>query len=74
MVYAGSVNHYRSSYGLATFSHILEAETSLTDIVFAPSAPDTVFAIAEGLTLYRSTDAGLTFDRFINLRSDVLNP
>jgi photosystem II stability/assembly factor-like uncharacterized protein len=44
-----------------------------SDVVFAPSDPKTVYAIAVGYDLYKSTDSGETFTKLGNLRQDVLN-
>lgn len=43
-----------------------------SDIVFAPSDPAIIYAIAVGYDLYKSTDSGETFAKIINLREDVL--
>ena len=61
-----------SSDGAQTSTLVLEA--SLTDVVFAPNAPDTAFATGEGYDIYLSVDGGATFELLANLRSDVLNP
>jgi len=63
---------FRSTDGAQTSSLVLEA--SLTDVVFAPNAPDTAFATGEGYDIYLSVDGGATFELLANLRSDVLNP
>ena len=64
---------YLSTDGLETNSRILSSEETMSDLVFAPSDPSIVYAITQGYTLYKSTDAGDTFALVRNLRDDVLN-
>jgi hypothetical protein len=63
----------RSTDGLATSSVVLTTEDVVQEIQFAPSAPDTVYAVTRGYLVYRSTDAGLTWTLRRNVRADVLN-
>ncbi len=74
VVYGSTANLYRSFDGVQTVALVHTADNTVTDIVFSPSAPDTVFAIAEGFSLYRSIDAGASFELLANLRTDVLSP
>ena len=60
--------------GLATFVEVIEAEGTVTEIVFAPSDPAVVYAVTEGSILYRSVDSGASFVRIVDIRNDVLNP
>jgi len=73
VIYAGQNTIYRSTDGLVTQSVVLEAEQQITDIQFSLSDPTTVYAIAMGYLLYKSTDAGLTFELITNIRTEVLN-
>ena len=64
---------YLSTDGLETNGRILSSEENMSDLVFAPSDPNIVYAITEGYTLYKSTDTGNTFTQIKNLRDEVLN-
>ena len=72
ILFASHDRLFRSTDGAQTSTLVLEA--SLTDVVFAPNAPDTAFATGEGYDIYLSVDGGATFELLANLRSDVLNP
>ena len=63
-----------SSDGLKTFTDVLSADGNIAEVVFAESDPNVVYCITEGSTFYRSEDAGGSFVRVVNIRSDVLNP
>ena len=72
---------YRSSDGLASNNVVLTAEQPpghprvppVQVLEFAPSDPQIVYAVTEGYLVYRSEDAGLTWELRANLRRDVLN-
>ena len=63
----------RSTNGLETVQVVMDAPSTVREIVFAPSAPNIVYAETDGYLLYRSDDAGLTWRLLANIRDDVLN-
>jgi photosystem II stability/assembly factor-like uncharacterized protein len=63
----------RSTDGYATRSVVLTTPDIIQAIRFAPSAPDTVYAVTRGYLVYRSIDAGVTWSLRKNVRADVLN-
>ena len=63
-----------STDGLSSSIQVITTDATITEIVFAPSDPSIVYAVTEGLVVYRSDDAGASFSRIVNIRSDVLNP
>lgn len=64
---------YKSTDGLETYSGVYEIEETVEDIEFAQSNPNVVYAACEGLDIYKSTDAGSTWTKLINLRSEIIN-
>ncbi len=65
---------YLSTDGLKTSTPILEnLNHPVSDIVFAPSNNDIVYAIISGYILYKSTDKGNSFNKIIDIRNDILN-
>ena len=64
----------KSHFWTDSSSEILTTEENITEIEFAPSDPDIVYIATEGLTIYRSADAGVSFIQIANIRTDVLNP
>jgi len=64
---------YKSTDGLETYSGVLEIDITVEDIEFAPSNPNVVYAACEGFDIYKSTDAGSTWTKLINLRSEIIN-
>ncbi|MFC1477845.1 WD40/YVTN/BNR-like repeat-containing protein [Candidatus Margulisiibacteriota bacterium] len=73
VIYCGSTKIYRSVDGLLSFTLILSADNSFTEVVFAPSNPDIVYAVTTGYILYKSTDGGASFSLIKNIRTEVLN-
>ena len=84
VLYGKSTDLYLSTDGLDTERKVIETEpvedNEFSDIVFSPSDPNIVYAITTGAypatagyDLYKSTDAGESFSKIINLRDDVLN-
>jgi photosystem II stability/assembly factor-like uncharacterized protein len=74
VLYASGGNRLlRSTDGLATFAVVLNTADVIQGIVFAPSAPDTVYAVTRGYLVYRSLDGGATWSLRRNVRADVLN-
>jgi photosystem II stability/assembly factor-like uncharacterized protein len=71
--HAAGSNLVRSTDGLATRTVVLNAPDAVEAIEFAPSAPDTVYAVTRGYRVYRSLDAGATWSLRRNVRADVLN-
>lgn len=71
---AGQTTIRRSTDGLETSTDVFSAEGTVSEIVFAPPDPTIVYVITEGSTLYRSEDSGASFERIVNIRTDVLNP
>jgi photosystem II stability/assembly factor-like uncharacterized protein len=63
----------RSTDGLENYSFVISTENVVNDIQFAPSDPDIVYVACEGYDIYKSTDAGSTFELMVNLRSDYIN-
>jgi len=63
----------RSTNGLDIFRVVMNTHTPIREIVFAPSDPNIVYAETDGYLLYRSDDAGLTWQLLVNIRDDVLN-
>jgi hypothetical protein len=68
----GSQGIYRSANGAASWRLVLPITLRVDDFEFAPSQPTIVYAAARGYDIYRSDDAGETWRRLVNLRSDVL--
>ncbi len=64
---------YKSTDGLETYSGVYEIDKTVEDIEFAQSNPNVVYAACEGLDIYKSTDAGSTWTKLINLRSEIIN-
>ena len=64
---------YKSTDGLESYSSVLEVTITVEDIEFAASDPNIVYAACEGLDIYKSMDAGSTWTKLINLRSDIIN-
>ncbi len=81
VIYGSQSRLYRSTDGLATSVVVEEAlqqpgqprQPPFADIVFAPSVPTVVYAATEGYMVFKSTDAGATWQFLGNLRQDVLN-
>jgi hypothetical protein len=70
---AGSRVLLRSTDGLATVTEVLTTPDIVQVIEFAPSAPDTMYAITRGYQVYRSLDAGVTWSLRRDIRAEVLN-
>jgi hypothetical protein len=64
---------YKSTDELESYSGVLEVEKTVEDIKFALSNPNVVYAACEGFDIYKSTDAGSTWTKLINLRSEIIN-
>ncbi len=68
---------YKTSDGMQTWTAVLTAEvqaggtTNISDVVFAPSEPTTVYAAADGLRVYKSTDGGSTWTQIGDLRNYI---
>jgi photosystem II stability/assembly factor-like uncharacterized protein len=69
----GSNALVRSIDGLTTRTVVLNTADVIQGIVFAPSAPDTVYAVTRGYRVYRSVDGGATWTLRRDVRADVLN-
>jgi hypothetical protein len=61
----------RSTNGLGSVQVVLNTPSTVREIVFAPSDPNIVYAATDGYLLYRSDDAGLTWQLLANVRDDV---
>jgi len=64
---------YKSDDGLVSYSGVLTLQNVVLDIEFAPSNPKIVYAACEGYDIYKSNDAGSTWTKLINLRSEIIN-
>jgi photosystem II stability/assembly factor-like uncharacterized protein len=67
---------YLSTDNMATKIAVLERgsdDKNFVDIVFAPSDNNIVYLITDGYIVYKSTDAGASFTKLINIRDEVLN-
>ncbi len=64
---------YKSNDGLKSYSGVLDLQMVVLDIEFAPSNPEIVYAACEGYDIYKSTDSGDTWNKLINLRSEIIN-
>jgi len=64
---------YLSKDGLKSEEKVIDIDENISDVVFAPTDPNTVYVIENGYVLHKSTDAGESFTKMINLRDDVLN-
>ncbi len=70
---------YLSTDGLQTESQVITlpdtagGKVHISDIVFAPTDNNIVYVIVSGYDFYKSTNAGETFTKIINLRDEVLN-
>jgi photosystem II stability/assembly factor-like uncharacterized protein len=62
-----------STDALGARTVVLNTPETIQAIEFAPSRPQTVYAVTRGYLVYRSTDAGATWTLRRNLRADVLN-
>ena len=69
----GEKKLYRSTDAFATRTVVLTTPDIIQAVEFAPSAPDTVYAVTRGYLVYRSVDAGVTWTLRKNVRADVLN-
>ena len=63
----------RSTGGLQSAQTVMQNDSAIRDIVFAPSNPNVVYAETDGYVLYRSDDAGLTWTQLVRGREEVLN-
>jgi photosystem II stability/assembly factor-like uncharacterized protein len=70
---SGADKLLRSTDGMVNFTVVLSTLDIIQGIVFAPSAPDTVYAVTRGYLVYRSLDGGATWTLRRNVRQDVLN-
>ncbi len=61
-----------STDGLATHRTVVTSPQPFEDIVFAPSDANVVYAVTRGYDVYRSRDAGQSFQLMVNLRASVL--
>ncbi|HJN93882.1 MAG TPA: sialidase family protein, partial [Dehalococcoidia bacterium] len=81
ILYGSQSKLYRSVDGLATSEVVVETTQPpghprlppFHDIAFAPSDPTVVYAATEGYLVFKSVDAGATWEQVANLRQDVLN-
>jgi photosystem II stability/assembly factor-like uncharacterized protein len=64
---------YKSDDGLESYSDVLNLQKVVLDIEFAPSNPEIVYAACEGYDIYKSSDAGSTWIKLVNLRSEIIN-
>ncbi len=64
---------YKSTDGLKSYSGVLEIEKTVEDIEFSLSDPNIVYAACEGFDIFKSEDAGSTWTKLINLRSEIIN-
>ena len=64
---------YLSKDGLKSEKKVFDIDNTISDVVFAPTNPNIVYVIQNGFIFYKSTDAGESFTKMINLRDDVLN-
>lgn len=64
---------YKSTNGLESYYGVLELEETVEDIEFARSNPNVVYAACEGYDIYKSTDAGSTWTKLVNLRAEIIN-
>lgn len=62
---------YKSTDGLITVKKVLESEYFITDIEFSLSDPSIVYAGADGLRIFKSTDRGDTFTLKADLRKFI---
>lgn len=73
IIFAANDTLFRSTDGARISNSVLKSSDQFQDIVFAPSNPKVVYAVARGYLLYKSTDTGATWTLMKNLRQDVLN-
>ena len=65
---------YLSEDGLQTVTKVIDVEgRHPADIAIAPTNSNIVYAIDIGYDLYKSTNAGKSFVKIVNLREDVFN-
>lgn len=64
---------YLSKDGLKSEKRVIDVNDNISDVVFAPTDPNKVYVIQNGYILHKSTDAGESFTRIINLRDEILN-
>jgi photosystem II stability/assembly factor-like uncharacterized protein len=63
----------RSTDGLQTAQTVMQDDSAIRDIIFAPSNPSVVYAETDGYVLYRSHDAGITWRQLVQGLEEVLN-
>ncbi len=63
----------RSSNALSTTQVVVSSTQPFEDVSFAPSNASIVYAVTRGYDIYRSADAGQTFERVSNLRDVALH-
>lgn len=62
----------RSANALATTQVVVSSAQPFEDLAFAPSNAAIVYAVTRGYDIYRSTDAGVSFEKVANLRDAAL--
>jgi len=50
-----------------------DPEKRISDIVVSDSDPNICYVITTGYDFYKSSDAGASFNKILNLRDDILN-
>lgn len=81
VLYSGRTTLSRSTNGLLSAVRVLDTDVRtdgssqavIHDIEFAPSNPNIVYVATDGYLVYRSDDAGMTFQLMANVRAEVLN-
>lgn len=62
----------RSANALGTTQVVVTSAQPFEDVAFAPSNAAIVYAVTRGYDVYRSADAGVTFEKVANLRDAAL--
>jgi hypothetical protein len=77
VIYGSENDLYITQDGFNSFQKVIDRPSRdskhVSDVVFAPSDPNIVYAVMVGYDLYKSTDSGGAFTKLLNLRDDVLN-
>lgn len=70
VLFCQSEKVYRSYNGLSSWESVLTAADRVDDVEFSRSNPKVVYLAAKGYHVYKSEDAGLTWDHIVSLRAE----
>ena len=76
IIYSTIDGVFLSKDGLESNTKVIsidQGQNHVSDIVIAPSDSNIVYVVTVGYDFYKSTDAGESFTKIVNLRNEVLN-